>query len=77
MTSGRSQENKFIVITLYQESCVPRDESFPIPLKYIDVTTTTHTSLDVLMENILKITGTRMEKENYRMHGQASQDSSY
>ena len=29
---------------------VPREESFPIPLKYIDVTRTTHSSLDVLLE---------------------------
>ena len=28
----------------------PREESFPIPLKYIDVTRTTDTSLDVLLE---------------------------
>ena len=28
----------------------PREESFPIPLKYIDVTRTTHTNLDVLQE---------------------------
>ena len=29
---------------------IPREESYPIPLKYIDVTRTTHTSLDVLLE---------------------------
>ena len=29
---------------------VPKEESFPIPLKYFDVTRTTHTSLDVLFE---------------------------
>ena len=29
---------------------VPREESFPIPLKYIDVVRTTHTSLDVLFD---------------------------
>ena len=28
----------------------PREESFPIPLKYIDVTRTTHTNLDVQQE---------------------------
>ena len=28
----------------------PREESFPIPLKYIDVTRTTHTNLDVMFE---------------------------
>ena len=29
---------------------MPKEESFPIPLKYIDVTRTTYTSLDVLLE---------------------------
>ena len=29
---------------------MPKEESFPIPMKYIDVTRTTHTSLDVLLE---------------------------
>ena len=29
---------------------VPREESFPIPLKYIDVTRSTHTDLDVAQE---------------------------
>ena len=33
-------------VTLYS----PREESFPIPLKYIDVTRTTHTNLDVKQE---------------------------
>ena len=28
----------------------PREESFPIPLKYIDVSRTTHTNLDVRQE---------------------------
>ena len=28
----------------------PREESFPVPLKYIDVSRTTHTSLDVKQE---------------------------
>ena len=28
----------------------PRKESFPIPLKYIDVSRTTHTNLDVMQE---------------------------
>ena len=52
MTSGRSQENSFIVITLYQESnCTCRKKNhFPIPLQYVDVTRTPHTSLDVLLE---------------------------
>ena len=29
----------------------PREESFPIPLKYIDVSRTTHTKLDVMQES--------------------------
>ena len=29
---------------------VPKEESFPIPLKYIDVARTTYTSLDVMLE---------------------------
>ena len=29
---------------------MPREETFPIPTKYIDVTRTTHTSLDVMLE---------------------------
>ena len=29
----------------------PREESFPIPLKYIDVLRTTHTNLDVMQES--------------------------
>ena len=30
--------------------CVPKEESYPIPMKYIDVTRMTHTLLDVLLE---------------------------
>ena len=30
---------------------VPREESFPIPLKYIDVNRTAHTNLDVMQES--------------------------
>ena len=29
----------------------PREESFPIPLTYIDVSRTTHTNLDVMQES--------------------------
>ena len=49
MFSGRSQVNTFIVITLIK-LYVPKEEAFPIPLKYIDVIRTTHTSQDVLSE---------------------------
>ena len=39
----------------------PREESFPFPLKYIDVSRTTHTNLDVLQEirNDWNIDGSR------------------
>ena len=30
--------------------CVPGEETFPIPLKYIDATRSTHTDLDVMQE---------------------------
>ena len=56
---------------------MPKEATFPIPTKYIDVTRNTHTSLDVMMEKILKITGTWMEKENYQTQKQISQDSPY
>ena len=41
---------------------MPKEESFPVPLKYIDVTRNTSTSFDVLLKNISMITGTWMEK---------------
>ena len=52
MTSGRSQEISFyrhhVVhrVTLY----VPREKTFPIPMKYIDVTRIIKASLDVMLE---------------------------
>ena len=52
VTSGFLQENSFYRhhveprVKLYEK----REESSLIPLKYIDVTRTTHTSLDVLLE---------------------------
>ena len=49
---------------------MPKEESFPIPLKYIDVTRTTHTSLDVLLEkhidNYWNVDG---ERENNQWTG--------
>ena len=51
-----------------------QEETFLFPVKYIDFTRTTYTSLDVLFEKILKTTGTWMEKKKCQMHGQDSQD---
>ena len=48
MIFGPCRETSKTAITLNPESNFtrPREESFPIPLKYIDVTRTTHTNLD-------------------------------
>ena len=46
---------------------VPREESFSVPLKYIDVTRTTQTSLDVLLEkNIEDYWNVEGEKRSVR-----------
>ena len=52
MISGLLREISFTVITWNPESKlhIPKEESFPVPMKYIDFTRTTHTSLDVLLE---------------------------
>ena len=50
-TSGRSKVTSSIVITMNLElNYVPKEETFPIPLEYIDVTWFTHTDLDVMQE---------------------------
>ena len=52
MTFGPCQETAFSAITLNLESNFSRREKnhFPIPLKYIDISRTTHTNLDVKQE---------------------------
>ena len=52
MTSGPLQEKQFIGITFEPrvKLYMPKEESFLITLKYIDVTRTIYTSLDVLLE---------------------------
>ena len=52
MTSGRSREISYYRhhVELRVKLYMPREESFRVPLKYIDVTRNTHTSLDVLLE---------------------------
>ena len=56
---------------------VPREESFRIPLKMIDVTRATSTPFDVMLEKISMIIGTLTEIENCQIRGQVSQDSQY
>ena len=55
---------------------MPREESFLIPLKYIDVTRT-DTTLHAMSEKILKITGTLTRTEICQMHGRGSHGSPY
>ena len=50
----------------------PREESFPIPLKYIDVSRTTHTNLDVLQKAASMTIGISMDQEICLIHGQIS-----
>ena len=49
---------------------VPKGETFPIPLKYIDVTRTTHTILDVLQESRIDDYGNVVWIEVCQTHGQ-------
>ena len=55
----------------------PREESFPIPLKYIDVTRTTHMNLDVKQEKRLMIIGTLMALETCLILGLVSHNLLY
>ena len=45
----------------------PREVSFPVPLKYIDATRTTHTNLDVKQENTSMIIIISMGQETCRI----------
>ena len=51
-----------------------REESFPIPVPYIDVTRATSTTLDVMLERRI---GISKETETYQIRGQDSHDSPY
>ena len=55
----------------------PREESFPIPLKYIDVSRTTHTNLGVKQESASMIIGISMGLETCLILGQVSQNLPY
>ena len=49
MTSGPCQETSYTAIRVKLYS--PREETFRIPMKYIDVSRTTCTNLDVMQES--------------------------
>ena len=50
----------------------PREESFPIPLKYIDVSRTTHTNLGVKQEKRIDDYWNIDGQETCLIHGQVS-----
>ena len=54
---------------------MPREESFPIPLKYIDFARTAHTSLDVLLEKHIEDYWNVDEDQELSDAWQVSQDS--
>ena len=55
----------------------PREESFPIPLKYIDVSRTTHTNLDVKPEKRIDDYGISIGLETCQILGQVSHNLLY
>ena len=55
----------------------PTEESFPIPLEYIDVSRTTHTNLDVKQRSALMIIGIWMGLEICLIIGQVSHNLLY
>ena len=52
--------------------CSPREDSLLTPLKYIDVSRTTHTNLDVRQERRIDIIGISMGQEICLILGQVS-----
>ena len=56
-TSGRFKVTSSIVITMRVQLYVPKEETFPIPLKYIDVTRSTSSDLDAIRTEACQIRG--------------------
>ena len=54
---------------------VPKEESFPIPLRYIDVSRTTNTNLISSKSDASMIFGISRETETYQIRGLDSHDS--
>ena len=71
------QESTYRHVEARVKLYVPREESFPIPLKYIDVSRTTSTSLDVLSEKNMEDNWNVDGEREITDAGQASQDSFY
>ena len=78
MTSGPCQETSFSAITFEPRVKLysPREESFPIPQKYIDVSRTTHTRMSS-KRSTSTIIGISMGLETCQIHGKVSHNLLY
>ena len=72
-------EISFIVIKLNREVqlYVPRKESYPIPLNYIDFISATYADLEIAKENEFMTVGMSMRTKICQIRGRVSQDSRY
>ena len=78
MIFGPCQEASYTAITLNPKSNnTRREESFPIPFKYIDVSRTTHTDLDVKQEKRIDDYWNIMGLETCLILGQVSHNLLY
>ena len=67
-----------IVITLNHEyNSVPKEETFPIPLKHIDLAKSTHTDLDVMQEKRIDDCWNVDSNRNLSVHGKVSRSLLY
>ena len=65
-----------IILNLWVQLWVPKEETFPIPLKYMDVARSTHTDLDVMQEKKVSVTtGMSIRTEACQIRGEDSQSS--
>ena len=74
---GRFKVTSVVVIKLEPRNqlFVPKEETFPIPLKYIDITRPTHTDLDVMQEK--KIDDYWQKKAEARQCSETERDLLY
>ena len=57
------------------EFYVPKEQTFPIPLKCTDVTKSIHTDLDVMQENVSMTIGMSIRTEACQIRGKAPRSS--
>ena len=77
-TSGRSKVTSSIIVTMNLEfNSVPKEETFPIPLKHIDLAKSTHTDLDVMQEKRIDDCWNVDSNRNLSVHGKVSRSLLY